>query len=258
MLVNFEKTMNRNFLVTPPELNKAFESDARASGCSSEMTRRSFVKRAGAASVATLVALSLGLENARAQTGALSSGSGSGLVLGSPGAPTGYHESPLVNWSDCSAKWFCYLAPESGVGSTVTVTAAVQAWKTSNYSGTVSNTQFVTLYGSSDGTAFTSTFTGSAPNGYATNWVLDKNGPGSYAYTAMQLAGGSVNWERVKAHLEIMSDVTSGDKRTITGLCYLVKRSILRDFSGTYPVDISDNNYFSPSQPVELVVERLV
>jgi hypothetical protein len=48
--------MNRNFLVTPTTLNQAFESDGKASGFSNGITRRSFLKRTGAASVATLVA----------------------------------------------------------------------------------------------------------------------------------------------------------------------------------------------------------
>ncbi len=73
--MKFEKTMNRNFLVTPPQLNQAFESDGKASGFSNGITRRSFLKRTGAASVATLVALNLVTQQKASAAGDNSNGS---------------------------------------------------------------------------------------------------------------------------------------------------------------------------------------
>lgn len=51
------KPMKHEFLVTPPHLNQAFESGGSSGGgCGNGITRRSFIKRTGGASVAVLVA----------------------------------------------------------------------------------------------------------------------------------------------------------------------------------------------------------
>lgn len=67
--------MNPQFLIRPSQLNQAFEANnSSGSGETSGVTRRSFIKRTGGATVATLVAWNLTVIQARA-TGAGVSGS---------------------------------------------------------------------------------------------------------------------------------------------------------------------------------------
>lgn len=63
--------MNHNFLVRPEHLNQAFESQEPC-GCGGHgpgngLTRRSFIKRTGAVTVATMVAWSAATHQARAE-----------------------------------------------------------------------------------------------------------------------------------------------------------------------------------------------
>lgn len=81
--------MNHNFLVRPEQLNQPFESHEPC-GCgghgqghdhSNGITRRSFIKRTGAVTVATMVAWSAATHQARAE-GASGSGSASKKICG--------------------------------------------------------------------------------------------------------------------------------------------------------------------------------
>lgn len=58
--------MKRQFLIRPPQLNQAAESSDLSGGSSSNLTRRTFIKRSGGATVATMVAWNLQTTNARA------------------------------------------------------------------------------------------------------------------------------------------------------------------------------------------------
>lgn len=67
--------MNHQFLIRPAQLNQAFESNSSSGGGDgSDLTRRTFIKRTGGATVATMVAWNLTMNEARAQ----GDGSGSG------------------------------------------------------------------------------------------------------------------------------------------------------------------------------------
>jgi len=48
--------MNRNFLSEPAQLNQSLEINSSSGGASSGITRRTFVKRSGGATIATMVA----------------------------------------------------------------------------------------------------------------------------------------------------------------------------------------------------------
>lgn len=60
--------MNNDFLFHPSQIQQAFESNSSSGSSGNEITRRSFIKRTGGATVATLVAWNLITNNAKAST----------------------------------------------------------------------------------------------------------------------------------------------------------------------------------------------
>jgi hypothetical protein len=120
--------MNHSFLLPPPNrLNQPFDGGTEGGGgAMSSMTRRKFLKRSGGATVATIIALNMGIERALG-AGAHSPATCSHLVQGTPaGSPV---KSTGVSLSDCTVKAVYDSIPTSGLGKTVTVRCQIELTK---------------------------------------------------------------------------------------------------------------------------------
>ncbi|HEY8961565.1 MAG TPA: twin-arginine translocation signal domain-containing protein, partial [Luteolibacter sp.] len=69
--------MNPHFLIRPVQLNQAFEHEKATGGGGNDVTRRTFIKRTGGATVAAMVTWNLATLEARAEEG----GSGSNFSV---------------------------------------------------------------------------------------------------------------------------------------------------------------------------------
>lgn len=239
--------MNSQFLIRPEQLNQAFESNS--GGGANDVTRRSFIKRTGGATVATLVAWNLGANTATAAEG---DGSGSGLVYGMPGAPTGYVETGIVTWSDYKVKGIFSISPPAGYSSTeVVVTMNGAGWVTSDFSGTLKLTPAVTLTGKTAGTLECN------PNALTTYWAEIDRHDVEPAVTALAASKGGVTrgWV-VYVKMEISSILTSPDGRSlaVAGKCYLHRHSITTDYSTPPIAAISESDEFSASKSMVMNV----
>lgn len=97
--------MKHDFLVRPPHLNQAFESEGSAGGAwGNGITRRSFIKRAGGATVASLVAWNALTSMARAQGGQGEGNSSGSWFITCIGVPT---DSPTETWSVDPTRTHC-------------------------------------------------------------------------------------------------------------------------------------------------------
>lgn len=142
--------MKHEFLVPPPYLNQAFESGGSSGGgWGNGITRRSFIKRTGGATVASLVAWNLTTNCAKGEHVA---GSCSHIVVGSPGKV----DSPTIAHGGFEV--FCAYGVTPASGRAKSVVTHAQLGSSDEYGSSLQ------LQGSISGPecAFTATFPSSS------------------------------------------------------------------------------------------------
>ena len=134
--------MKNPFLIPPSSLEP--NTDREATGVNNAGTtrvdRRTFLKRSGTATVATLIAFGAGIDLARASGGS-GSGSCSHKVAGSPNNVLSYTSN--LSWDGMIVRGMMTCYPAGGPTSSKSLAITGEGWKASNYPGGVVHTSTV-------------------------------------------------------------------------------------------------------------------
>ena len=221
--------MNHDFLIGSAQLNQASESQ-ESGGSGGGITRRSFIKRTGGATVATIVAWNVAANTASAENGGASHSASWKWVVGSPGAPTGYDETPPISKWGYTVKGQYSITPASGYSKiSVVVSMKAAGWKTDNYSTTTKTTPSVVLTGNTNGDISCS------PNAITTYWTqLGAGTPSLVELILVGNTGGTTTDWWIYAKMEILSIIPTpdGSSLTVTAKCYLHRHSVLYVWPG--------------------------